>query len=159
MKRLLLLLATGMLFVSLSCGGGGGDPTLPGGDRNLAGLEGDWVVTWSFSGSISGSGVTVTIADSGVSICTITTNTVVMDGELVSWSYDGKTLTLQNNETDDFWDNDCGNMFMTSQEQLRVSLTPGSTYGNITGTGTLDCNSDYCGTMSGSVNYSGNFSK
>jgi hypothetical protein len=158
MKRLLLLLATGMLFVSLSCGGGGG-PTLPSGDRNLAGLEGTWVFTWSFSGSLSGSGETVTLADSGVGVCTITTNTVVMDGELVSWSYDGKTLTLQQNETLDFWDNDCGDMFLTVQAQLRISLTPGSNYGNVTGTATMDGNSDYCGSVSGSVNYSGNFSR
>ncbi|MCD6218185.1 hypothetical protein J7L05_10075 [bacterium] len=159
MKRLLLLLATGMLFVSISCGGGGGAPTLPSGDRNLAGLEGTWVYTYSGSGSLSGSGETIPVAGSGVYICTITTNTVVLNGELVSWSYDGKTLTLQQNETLFSWTYDCGNIILTVQIQLRVSLTPGSTYGNTTGTGVVDANSDYCGTMSGSVNYSGNFSK
>lgn len=158
MKRLLLLLAISILFVSISCGGGG-DPTLPSGDRNLAGLEGDWIVTWSLSGTLSGSGETIPLADSGVDICTITTNTVIMDGELLTWSYDGTTLTLQDNETEDFWDTDCGNMVMVTQEQMRVNLTPGSSYGNITGSGTLEATSDYCGTMSGSVNYSGNFSK
>ena len=159
MKRLFIVLTLGVIFLLTSCGGGSSGPTLPGGDRNLAGLEGSWIVTWSFSGTLNASGDSIVIADSGVDVCIITTNTVEMDGELVTWSYDGKTLTIQENDIETFWDSDCGDMTLTAQSQMKVSLSQGSSYGNISGSAIVDGVSDFCGTMDGSIDYSGNFSK
>ena len=159
MKRLLLLLATGMLFVSISCGGGGGSPTLPPAERDLSGLEGTWTVAFAFSGTINTSEGPLQFAESVSGYWIITQNSVIgADGPL-AWSYNGTTLTIHNALSIEDWSYDCGSIITSIEAQFKIAISPGATFGSLSGTAHLNMYTEYCGDASGDVNYSGTISK
>ncbi len=158
MKRLLLLLATGMLFVSISCGGGGGT-TLPPAERDLSGLEGTWTIAYTFSGTINTPEGPLQFADSVSGYLQITQNSVIgSDGPLV-WSYNGTTLTIHNAVSLEDWSYDCGSILSSGEGQFKITISPGATFGNLSGTAHINIYTDYCGDASGDINYSGTISK
>ncbi len=157
----MLMLLAGIMLLSINCGGGGSNPTLPPGDRDLSGLEGNWTVNLSYSGTIKGSdGSKVDIADSGTGTWIITRNKITKsDGEPFAWSYNGSTLYIQENATVADYDSDCGDIIGSIVVLLTIKISPGATIATISGFGNISMSSDYCGKASGKVNYSGNMSR
>jgi hypothetical protein len=158
MKRLTLVLAVGLLFLSISCGGGGGT-TLPPANRDLSGLEGTWLIAFTFSGSLNCDGETGTFADSTSATWQISQNSIVANGNPFVWSYDGSVLTVNTAGSFQDWDSDCGTMTFSSEGQIRINITPGATFANLTGNGDMTVSFQYCDNCSGKVTYSGTIAK
>jgi len=158
-KSILFLAATMAVLFLVSCGGGGGNPTLPAGNRDLSGLEGNWIINWSYSGTINTPEGPYQMADSGVGTWVITTNTVYNGADFLSWSYDGSTLVVQNNISVSDYDYDCGNLTITIGGQFKIDIKPSSTYGNLKGTANVLMYTDWCGDASGKIDYTGNLTR
>lgn len=110
MKRLTLALAVGLLFLSsISCGGGGGT-TLPPANRDLSGLEGNWLIVLNYTATAKDSdGESYNFSDSSSGYWMISQNAIVGSEPLV-WSYNGSLLTINNSVLVQDWDSDCGDM-------------------------------------------------
>jgi hypothetical protein len=159
MQKLILICLAAIMLLFSSCGGGGG-PTLPPGSRDLAGLEGVWTINLAYSGNIKTPEGTIPVAYSGTGSWTITKNTIITSGgNPLVWSYNGSVLTIQNNQSVSDWDIDCGDVLSTVQGQLSISITPGSTYGNLSGTCNITIVTGYCGNGKGKVVYSGHLAR
>jgi hypothetical protein len=155
MKRFIYLTLLILVINLIGCGGGH-DPVLPGGQRDLSGLEGSWLGELGSYGDLSGSEGAIPISRGRTLDCIITRNSIDMD-ELVSWSYDGSVLVLHLNSIDTVWYSDCGKIDMTVETQLSIILKPGATYGEIAGIEFRDGTSELCGTVTGMIKSGGRF--
>jgi len=161
MRNLVLALMAGMMLFALSCGGGGGSPSLPPADRDLSGLVGIWDYTVIYDGTISGPGGSgpMTFDESGFFILTRTSVTDY-DGDNIAWSYDGSMLTLLDADNVVVWDATCGNMLLSVTYQWRIPLSPQATFGNTTGSCKISITSQYCpGTATGTLAVTGNMTR
>lgn len=159
MRKLIFIISL-TLFL-LSCGGGGGDSILPPADRDLSGLEGIWDYTIIGQGTITGpGGFSVPIAVGGSGFLTITQNTVTDDeGREHTWSYNGTTLTIAFVVNSVDWDSYCGNAYMSEMYRLTVPISPGATFGNISGTDKVTLTSENCPVVTGTLQIEGNVSR
>jgi hypothetical protein len=144
----------------LSCGGGG-NSILPPGGHDLSGLEGIWDISCAFQGSVSGPGGTFPISEDFSGFCTITRTSVKNDnGEVITSSYNGTTLTLVDVVNVGGWDPTCGNIDVSGTFTFIIPIVPGGTNSNISGSGSMTGGSENCeGTVTGTIQVAGDFIK
>lgn len=160
MKCISIILFTLFLFTSTSCGGGGdnGEMILPPSTRDLSGLEGEWTVNLSFTGTLTTPTGTTSISDSGVGTWTISQNNID-SGFPLDWSYNGTTLYVQWESTVGDWSVERGTVVTVVHAQLEIPIAPGDDSANLTGTGRMHITTSECGDSSGTLVYSGSMAK
>jgi hypothetical protein len=159
MKKLMIPIVLAFLLILGGCGGGGGT-TLPPAQRDLSGLEGTWVLGATYSGLFDTPDGKIQLSDSLTGTWFFEKNAVLGSNyQPLAWSYNGSVLTIQNAIAMNDYDYDCGDMLLTGQATFNISLTPGATFGNITGSADMTIQTAYCGNATGKINYSGTLSK
>lgn len=157
--RLASLVVLSIMLLIGGCGGSG-STTLPPTTQDLTVLVGIWDYTITIQGNISGSGKTIPVNDNLTGYFVISQNSVEDDvGDNWSWSYNGSKLTLQYGDTYTDWDADCGNMYMTTLDTIKIPCNASTSVANLTGTGTGDVTTDSCGDLDIDLNYNGTITK
>lgn len=161
MKKLFFLVIVLAIFTIGCGGGGGGDSILPPADRDLSGLEGIWDYTIIGEGTIYGpGGFSYPVVAGGSGSLTITQNTITdNDGRKITWSYNGTTLTVAFIVNSMGWDAYCGNVYISEMYKYTIPITPGATFGNISGTDKVTLTSENCPVVTGTLQIEGNVTR